>query len=72
MYAIGFLIINNQFILVKIKPNAFFSVGKNLTELRIKHYDTAECLGCCIDAYWCGEYANKVSKEDQYKIAAHI
>ena len=49
MYGLGLLIINDQFIVVKIKQNAFFSVGKNLPELnitcnnnRIKQYNMVE------------------------------
>ena len=58
MYGLGLLIINDQFIVVKIKQNAFFSVGKNLPELnitcnnnRIKQYDMVEYLGCCLYTY---------------------
>ena len=61
VYEICLLIINYQFILVKI--NAFFSVkDKNLSEVnktydnnRIKQYPVVEYLGCCLDANLSGE-----------------
>ena len=58
----GVLIISCQFTLVKIKLNAFFSVGKKLPELNItydsnrtKQFHIAEYLRCHLHANLSGE-----------------
>ena len=76
MCANGLLIIRCQFILVKIKLNAFFSVrkktlpGLSMTyeNNRIKQY-----LGCYLDTYLSGEpMAMKSLKKDQCKATVLI